>query len=464
MSQLHIWWIKRDIRLQDNQALKSARQNTDHLIPLFIIEPGLLDSAAPKRRSFLLNALADLDRHLQALGSRLVIRQGPALAAFQALSADLGEFSIYTHEDYSPFARERDSAVGEKFALKSFPGVTLRGPTAVMKQDGSPYTVFTPYKNKWYEAPLPTPANCLSAPRSLPPLPEGITSHELPSAEPVSGFPSTAQAAQNRLMEFITHGIHHYQSRRNRMDLDGTSKLSPYLRFGLLSPREVFINAHIAHLQADSDQDRGEIRTWMDELVWREFYTAILFHFPGVMEGPFHSKYRDVPWRNAPEDLEAWQTGTTGFPIVDACMRQLNQTSWMHNRGRMIVASFLTKDLLINWQAGEAWFMANLVDGDPAANNGGWQWSAGTGTDAAPYFRIFNPVLQGQKFDPDGVFIAQWVPSLKRLHVKYRHEPWKMSEKEAQKYDFTPGQDYPKRIVEHPFARQRALEAYKSAT
>ena len=464
MSQTHIWWIRRDIRLHDNQALEAARQDADYLLPLFIIEPELMDDAAPKRKSFLLNALSDLDRQLQDIGSRLVVRRGPALEAFDSLAKEMGDFTIFAHEDYSPFSRERDGAVGERFTLKTFPGVALRPPDAVLKDDGDPYVVYTPYKNKWYEASLPTPADCLPLPKALPPIPEGVSSSDLPAAEPIADFPATAQEAQNRLTRFTSEAIRHYKSRRDRLDLDGTSKLSPYLRFGLLSPREAFGQAQIAYLQADSDQDRKEIRTWMDELVWREFYIAILYHFPDVMNGPFREKYQDVPWRDAPEDLQAWQAGKTGVPIVDACMRQLNQTGWMHNRGRMIVASFLTKDLLINWQAGEAWFMANLVDGDPAANNGGWQWSAGTGTDAAPYFRIFNPVLQGQKYDPDGAFIAQWIPSLKNLPATYRHEPWALSDEDAQKYGFTKGQDYPERIIEHSFARQRALDAYKSAT
>lgn len=463
MTQTHIWWIRRDIRLHDNPALDAARQDAEHLLPLFVIEPDLMEEAATRRRAFLLQALSDLDRQLHALGSRLVIRQGPALTAFKQLADELEAFTVFAHEDYSPFSRERDAAVGERFPLKTYPGVTIRPPHAVLKDDGDPYVVYTPYKNRWYEAPLPTPADCRPAPQSLPPLPEGVSSQDLPVTEPVDGFPGTSQEAQNRLIAFTTQGIHHYQSRRDRMDLDGTSKLSPYLRFGLLSPREAFAQAQIAFLQAGSDQDRAEIRTWMDELVWREFYTAILFHFPHVMKGPFRDKYEHVPWRHAPEDLKAWQLGQTGFPIVDACMRQLKQTGWMHNRGRMIAASFLTKDLLISWQEGEAWFMANLVDGDPAANNGGWQWSAGTGTDAAPYFRIFNPVLQGQKFDPEGSFIARWVPSLKKLPVKYRHEPWKMGQDQAQSYGFNPGQDYPDRIVDHKFARQRALQAYKSA-
>jgi deoxyribodipyrimidine photo-lyase len=201
----------------------------------------------------------------------------------------------------------------------------------------------------------------------------------------------------------------------------------------------------------------------MNELVWREFYTAILYHFPNVMKGPFREDYEDISWRDAPEDLEAWQGGQTGYPIVDACMRQLLNTGWMHNRGRMIVASFLTKDLLINWQEGESWFMANLVDGDSAANNGGWQWSAGTGTDAAPYFRIFNPILQGQKHDPKGEYIARWVPELQELPVKYRHEPWEISKEDEEKFNFKLGENYPQRIVDHKFARERTLNAYKSA-
>jgi deoxyribodipyrimidine photo-lyase len=279
----------------------------------------------------------------------------------------------------------------------------------------------------------------------------------------VDGFPATASEAQTRLTAFTSGAIQHYNSKRDRLDLNGTSRLSPYLRFGLISAREAFAQSQIAFLQANDDQTRAEIRTWMDELVWREFYTAILYHFPGVMVGPFREQYRDISRREAPEDLQAWQEGQTGYPIVDACMRQLKETGWMHNRGRMITASFLVKDLLIHWQLGEAWFIDNLIDGDPAANNGGWQWTAGTGTDAAAYFRIFNPVLQGKKHDPEGVYIARWVPELKSLPVKYRHEPWKLSDKDAAKYHFEYGKDYPERIVDHSFARKRTLAAYKSA-
>ena len=464
MSQTHIWWIRRDIRMHDNQALDAAIENADRLIPVFVIEPELMSDAAPKRRAFLLHALSDLDRQLQESGSRLIVREGPATEALPTLAEEFEVSVIFAHEDFSPFAKQRDEKVNEAINLKRLPGVVLRHPTTILKNDGDPYVVYTPYKNKWYEHPIPTPADCLPAPQELPPLPEDIESMELPSAEPLEDFPGTANAAQSRLTTFTKEGIYHYQSQRDRLDLDGTSKLSPYLRFGLISAREAFAQAQIAFLQAEGDKERSEIRTWMDELVWREFYTAILYHFPQVMDGPFREKYESIRWRDAPEDLQAWQQGQTGYPIVDACMRQLLETGWMHNRGRMIVASFLTKDLLINWRAGEAWFMDQLVDGDPAANNGGWQWSAGTGTDAAPYFRIFNPVTQGEKHDPDGTYIARWVPELRKLPVKYRHEPWKMNDSEANKHGFKLGRDYPERIVDHKSARERTLDAYKSAS
>lgn len=463
MPNVNLWWVRRDIRLQDNLALDEACKNADFLIPIFIIEPDLMENAAPKRRAFLLNALADLDNKLKSMGSRLIVQKGPANNAFHKLKEQFREIAIFAHEDFSPFARQRDHEVAQSFTLHKFPGVVIRHPNTILKNDGDPYVVYTPYKNKWYENHLPTPADCLPEPLQLPPLPKDVFSMNLPSVDSPEYFPPTNKEAQQRLQSFLGEGIHHYQSLRDRMDMDGTSSLSPYFRFGLLSTREAFAQAQVAYIQAKTEAGRSEIRTWMDELVWREFYTAIMYHFPYVLTGPFREAYKRVPWRIAPADLEAWQQGETGFPIVDACMHQLLKTGWMHNRGRMIVASFLTKDLLINWQKGEDWFMANLVDGDPAANNGGWQWSAGTGTDAAPYFRIFNPILQGQKFDPEGEFIGQWVPELRNLPAKYRHEPWKMADEDAKKVAFKLGKDYPQRIVDHRFARQRALDAYKSA-
>jgi deoxyribodipyrimidine photo-lyase len=463
MTSVHIWWIRRDIRLQDNATLSAALQGAENFIPLFILEPDLLSQAAPRRRDFLLNALADLDAQLRQRGSQLILRQGPATEALPAFVTELGGARVFAQEDFSPFADKRDKTLKSQLNLTLTPGQVLHGPEEVRKADGTPYVVYTPYKRVWYERGLPTPADLLPAPDTLPPLPSGLESVPLPSADPVPTFPATAQAARDRLDHFLATGLLHYKSQRDRLDLDGTSRLSPYLRFGLLSPRECFVGAQIAFLQARNDEARQEIRTWMDELVWREFYTAILSHFPHVMDGPFREAYAQIAWQDDPAALQAWQQGQTGYPVVDAAMRQLLATGWMHNRGRMIVASFLTKDLLINWQKGEAWFMANLVDGDPAANNGGWQWTAGTGTDAAPYFRVFNPVLQGKKFDPDGEYIAQWVPELAGLPPKFRHEPWKLSAAQMDEYEVHLGQTYPEQIVDHAFARDRALEAYKAS-
>lgn len=463
MTQTSLWWIRRDIRLQDNPALHAAVQQANYLVPVFIIEPELMARSAPRRRAFLLNALTDLSRQLKAAGSQLVILTGPAHEALSALAQKLINPVIFAHEDFSPYARERDALISKILPLEQSPGVVIHHPDAVLKGDGTPYVVFTPYKNRWYRHPLPSPADILPPPDRLPPFPEGLISEPLPYAEPSTAFPASTKEAENRLRSFASGGLLHYQSQRDRIDLNGTSQLSPYLRFGLISARETFVQAQIATLQAREDRERAEIRTWMDELVWREFYTAILYHYPRVIDGPFREVYQNLRWRNAPEDLRAWQQGQTGYPIVDACMRQLRETGWMHNRGRMIVASFLTKDLLINWQAGEAYFMNTLIDGDPAANNGGWQWSAGTGTDAAPYFRIFNPTIQGQKFDPHGDFIARWVPGLSKLPPKYRHEPWNLNKENAQKYAFKIGEDYPHRLIDHAFARERTLAAYRAA-
>lgn len=461
MTPIPVWWIRRDLRLQDNPALVAAIHRADYFIPLFILEPQLLAKAAPKRRDFLLDALQELDQQLRQLGSCLILRTGPAISALQTLANQLGEMTLYAQEDYSPFSRQRDQQVSQYFHLTLTPGVVIHSPELVLKADGDPYTVFTPYKNQWYRQSLPTPADILDTPRHLPPLPAGVMSEALPEHTSLADFPASSSAAEDRLKDFINNGLTQYRSQRDRLDLQGTSLLSPYLRFGLVSARACFVQAQVKALQAGDDRAHSESHTWMNELIWREFYTAILAHFPRVMRGPFREKYRHIPWRDDPHDLRAWQQGETGFPIVDACMRQLLSTGWMHNRGRMIVASFLTRDLLINWQAGEAWFMDHLIDGEPAANNGGWQWSAGTGTDAAPYFRIFNPLLQGQKHDPKGDYIAQWVPELRACPRRYIHEPWTMPVDQAASAHCLVGKDYPERIVDHRFARERSLAAYR---
>jgi deoxyribodipyrimidine photo-lyase len=257
--------------------------------------------------------------------------------------------------------------------------------------------------------------------------------------------------------------VYRYASGRDRLDLDGTSRLSPYLRFGMVSGRQAVVRALQAIEAAPDEAAREGARTWLDELIWREFYVSILHHFPEVRQGNFRAEYDHLRWENDEGAFDAWCRGQTGYPVVDAAMRQLVQTGWMHNRGRMIVASFLVKDLLIDWRWGERHFMQHLVDGDPAANNGGWQWSAGTGTDAAPYFRIFNPVRQGEKHDPDGGYVRRWVPELADVPEQYLHAPWEMPSDLQQEVGCVIGRDYPAPVIDHGWARKRTLEAFRQA-
>jgi len=444
-----IWWIRRDLRLTDNAALHAALE-AGSVIPVYILDPGLLSRPAPKRQAFLFNSLRALDADLRQRGSYLVIRRGEPREILSSLLVETSSSTIYAEEDYTPYALKRDSAIARELPLELILGQVVQHPEFVKKADGTPYTVFTPYSRSWKSL-LPETLSILPAPERIP-SPGGFHTESIPAAPESSLFPAGETEALRRLDQFTVSQIYQYAEERNRMDLDGTSALSPYLRFGLIGLRQAVNDARLAIRNAEAAEDKRGAEVWLNELIWREFYIQILYHFPHVIKSAFNPSLAKIRWTNDLKAFERWKEGQTGYPVVDAAMRQLRQTGWMHNRARMIVASFLVKDLLINWQWGERWFMESLLDGDQAANNGGWQWTAGTGTDAAPYFRIFNPVLQSKKFDPNGDYIRKWVPELVGLSDGDIHAPW---EKNVET------RNYPKPIIDHHAAREITLAAYK---
>ncbi len=442
-----IWWIRRDLRLTDNPALHSALGLGD-VIPVFVLDPSF-STQSPRRRSFLYEGLSALDKEVRKRNSYLVIRNGKPVDILRQLIQETNAEMIFAEEDYTPYARKRDSLVASQLPLQLIVGQTVHHPEFVKKADGKPYTIYTPYSKVWKS--LLQEIKLIPAPKNIS-TPAGIQSEPIPAFESNPLFPAGEKEARDRLNRFVELPITNYSESRNRMDLDGTSSLSPYLRFGMLGLRQAVSMAKQAWDQSGSAEAKHGAEIWLNELIWREFYIQILYHFPYVSKNAFNLSLANIPWRNNESEFNAWKNGCTGVPIVDAAMRQLKETGWMHNRARMIVASFLVKDLLIDWRWGEAWFMENLLDGDVAANNGGWQWTAGTGTDAAPYFRIFNPVLQSAKFDPNGDYIRKWVPELGRLNSKEIHAPWDFEIKVN---------GYPERpIVDRDIVKERTLKAY----
>ncbi len=453
-----LWWIRRDLRLWNNPAFSAAISTGLPVIPVYILDERLLVEPENRRQRFLISGLHRIEETIRKRGGRLVVRRGKPEDELKRLVEETSALQIFAEEDYSTYARRRDTEIGSKLPVSLIPGLTVHHPLAVLKDDGKPYTVFTPFSRKWKSLPEFSPSGKMSeCPFKKTDWPDSV---RLPEDRPVPGFPAGEMEGQSRLLSFLQDRLNGYDEARNRMDVDGTSGLSPYLRFGMISPS--FLASEIRGLIRQQNISLGA-PVWLNELIWREFYQSILYHFPNVIREAFNPKYRNIEWRNSLDELNAWKQGMTGYPVVDAAMRQLASTGWMHNRARMITASFLTKDLLINWQEGERWFMEQLVDGDPASNNGGWQWSAGTGTDAAPYYRIFNPVLQGKKFDPHGDYVRRWVPELGGLPAEWIHEPWLMPTSLQTKLGVTIGKDYPMPIVDHKIARERALAAYKEA-
>jgi len=453
MTSTAIWWIRRDFRLIDNQALSAACMAADSVLPVFIFDPVLLQRDAPAKRQYLDRVLRGMMETIAVQGGQLVLRRGEPAQVLHNLQQEVQAVGIFAEADVSPYARKRDAAVQESLPLTLTAGVTAIPSDVVLKDDGTPYTVYTPFSKAWKRQ--PQPAASFEHPSVNWARMESLESLTMPEGKLRHAADYLAQ-----LRNFTSERIYQYQETRNRVDLKGTSGLSPAFHLGLISAAQAVTLARQALNQTDDPRKRKNAETWLNEVIWREFYHAILYHFPHVRNQAFREKYRDIQWIDDPAGLRAWQQGLTGYPIVDAAMRQMNTKGWMHNRARMIVASFLVKDLLIDWKLGEETFMRQLADGDIANNNGGWKWTAGVGTDAPPYFRIFNPILQSKKFDPNGDYIRKYVPELADVPTPFIHEPWKMKPLEQQNYGLIMGETYPQPIIDHQFARKRTLAAY----
>ena len=460
-----IHWFRNDLRIADNIALAAACVRADALAPVFVLDDTLLErhrEALPRLR-FLYACLADLAAALEDAGSGLVVLRGAPHHCLPALARTCRASLVTWNRDYGPYAKARDRSVQdalerEGVEVRTFKDRVVFEGEEVTTAEGRTYSVYTPYRRAWWRRYHACPPDAASVP-TLPPRIPGSPKNGLPIArEQDAGTDTTeiprggAVAAGERLDAFLGGAAHRYRIDRNFPAVAGTSRLSPYLRFGTLSVREC-LRVGLALAAAEPAAEEG-VRTWMDELVWREFYHAILDAHPRVLDGAFRRAYDRLEWDESADRVQAWQAGMTGYPIVDAGMRELAATGWMHNRVRMIVASFLAKDLHIDWRIGERWFMRRLVDGDPAANNGGWQWAASTGTDAQPYFRIFNPTSQGERFDPEGAYVRRWVPELEGMPAEVIHRPWNAP---------LESQPYPAPIVDHRREREVALARYRAA-
>lgn len=471
-----IVWFRRDLRLADHVALERAATASDRIVCVFVLDPKLLRGpriGAPIA-CFFFDAVAELRAALRERGSDLAILEGDAAEQLAALAERTGATALYYNIDYTPGAVARDARVRTELeragvAVHASLDHVYFGADEIRKSDGNPYTVFTPYKRRWLERhasePRPPVASVRAAAKKL--APRATIGETLPDPQPetygharAALYPRGGERLGRELLDaFVANSLAAYADRRNDPGLDATSHLSPHLRAGTIGIRRALFAALEARDATVGSRPTG-YDTWISELVWRDFYQQILANFPHVASEPFVAAAKRLTFRESDDDFAAWSQARTGYPIVDAAMTQLVTYGWMHNRLRMIVASFFTKDLLLDYRLGERFFALHLADSELAANNGGWQWSASTGTDAAPYFRVFNPILQSKKFDPDGAFIRAMLPALAKLPGDAIHEPWTLSPLEAEALEFRLGRDYPERIVDHAMARERALALY----
>ncbi len=471
-----IVWFRRDLRLADHVALERAARASERVVCAFVLDPPLLrgPEIGDALVSFFFDALGDLRASLRKRDSDLALLEGDFLAELRGLAKRTQATALYYNVDYVPSALARDRRVedglrADGLRVEGCVDHVYYGADEIRKADGAAYTVYTPYKRRWLERHAQDPRQPADSLQNLARKLArrdaiGVTC-DVPEPEAYGRtrskhFPTGGERkARELLAAFLAERGGDYAEARNFPAVPGTSHLSPHLRAGTVGIRTCVFAALEARHGKRGKSVTG-IDTWIGELIWRDFYQQILANFPRVATEPFDERAKKLKYRESEADWTAWYQGRTGYPIVDAAMRQINVYGWMHNRLRMIVASFLTKDLLLDYRLGERYFEQHLVDGDTAANNGGWQWSASTGTDAAPYFRVFNPVLQSKKFDPSGEFIRTMLPELAKLDGDAIHAPWTLAPLEAQARDFVLGRDYPDPIVDHAFARERALATY----
>lgn len=462
-----VCWFRQDLRLTDNPALTTAAHQGRPIVAVYIHSPEEAGrwAAGAASRWWLHHSLKALTASLLAQGIRLQIYYGPALKALQTLIALTDAEQVHWNRLYEPASIERDRAIkarlqADGLTVQSHNAALLREPWTVKTGTGGPYRAFTPFwrasqRHSVPAAPLPAPA--LSGPALESPLTVDALGL-LPDIPWATAFPQYWQpgekGAQKRLTQFMNQTIHQYATDRDLPAVDGTSGLSAHLHFGEISPRQIW--------QAAPSVDSKDVQTFLSEIGWREFAHHVLFHHPDFPEAPLNPRFADFPWAEDPDQklLKAWQRGNTGIPLVDAGMRELWATGWMHNRVRMVVGSFLVKNLRLPWQQGEAWFWDTLVDADLASNSLGWQWVAGSGADAAPYFRIFNPIRQSERFDAEGTYLARWIPELSALPAKYRHAPFDAPNAILEEAGVTLGVTYPRPIIDLKASRQAALDAF----
>lgn len=457
-----VWFRGKDLRLADHRPLRDAVASGE-VLPVFVLDPYFFAPAQaqtlPHRMQFLLESLEKLVANIAQLGSRLLLVEGRSVEVIPRLAEQWKVDRVVAHRWTEPLGRERDRRVATALEragiqIHLYEGETLAPPGSILNQNGAMFGVFTPFSRAFQrDGMIGTPC---PAPTSIPPIPLDVKLSEavLPSLKSLGIQPNARlqsggeKAGRARMNAFLDLHLSDYSEARNRMDLDGSSRLSADLKFGTVSIRALW--------HAISERETSGTRTYLNELVWREFAYHLLWHRPELLGKPFRKDFEGFPWREDGPEWEAWQSGRTGYPVVDAAARQLLATGFVHNRARMITASFLTKHLLQSYRRGEAHFMKWLTDGDWAANNAGWQWSAGCGCDAQPWFRIFNPVLQGEKFDPHGDYVRAWIPELSALDDKWIHAPWEAPE------SLRRTMDYPDPIVDHAAARERFLAVAKA--